>query len=249
MAADALGLVHAAYRDPAMVVLEGFHPLKHALRFGAVIEGAWSPDPAIPLNLARQLAPDVEALLASILAPVPEEIFRRLCPQTPDTAVVAIARRPAQSLAQSMASRRSPAVLLDRPTHMGNLGAVIRVAAAADAAAVLVSGAGDPWHPAAIRGSAGLHFALPVHEVSPDMDLAGSILALDAAGEPFDPAAMPKRAIFLFGSERHGISAPWRARADATLALPMRPGVSSLNLATSVAAVLYAQRLLRAEEG
>ena len=45
---------------------------------------------------------------------------------------------------------------------MGNMGACVRVAAAADAAGVLTTGGNDPWHPDALRGAAGLHFALPV---------------------------------------------------------------------------------------
>ena len=48
---------------------------------------------------------------------------------------------------------------------MGNMGACVRVAAAADAAAVLTTGSNDPWHPEALRGAAGLHFALPVARV------------------------------------------------------------------------------------
>ncbi len=46
-----------------------------------------------------------------------------------------------------------------------------------------------------------------------------------------------------FGTERYGLSEELRARADASVSIPMRPGVSSLNLATSVAAVLFAWRL------
>ena len=46
-----------------------------------------------------------------------------------------------------------------------------------------------------------------------------------------------------FGSEREGLSADLLARAERLLTVPMRPGVSSLNLATAAAVVLYASRL------
>ena len=49
--------------------------------------------------------------------------------------------------------------------------------------------------------------------------------------------------MLVFGTERAGLSDAMKARADRVVALPMREGVSSLNLATSVAAVLYAWRL------
>jgi TrmH family RNA methyltransferase len=53
---------------------------------------------------------------------------------------------------------------------------------------------------------------------------------------------VPERALLAFGTERDGLSDELLARADARLALPMRPGVSSLNLATAVAGVLYSLR-------
>jgi TrmH family RNA methyltransferase len=48
--------------------------------------------------------------------------------------------------------------------------------------------------------------------------------------------------VLVVGSERGGVGHELRARADHVLALPMRPGVSSLNLATAVAAALYRRR-------
>ena len=58
--------------------------------------------------------------------------------------------------------RAAPIVLLEDPRDLGNMGACVRVAAAADIAGVLSTGSHDPWHPDALRGAAGLHFALPV---------------------------------------------------------------------------------------
>jgi TrmH family RNA methyltransferase len=49
--------------------------------------------------------------------------------------------------------------------------------------------------------------------------------------------------VLAFGTERYGLSGELAARADARISIPMAPGVSSLNLATSVAAVLFAWRL------
>ena len=53
----------------------------------------------------------------------------------------------------------APVVLLEDPRDLGNMGACVRVAAAADAAGVLSTGSHDPWHPDALRGAAGLHYA------------------------------------------------------------------------------------------
>lgn len=126
---------------------------------------------------------------------------------------------------------------------MGNMGACVRVAAAADAAAVLTTGENDPWHPDALRGAAGLHFALPVAAVLSLPESDRPLLAIDPEGEPLGAAELPPRAVLAFGTERHGLSDELRARADAHIGIPMRAGVSSLNLATSVAAVLFSRRV------
>jgi TrmH family RNA methyltransferase len=136
-------------------------------------------------------------------------------------------------------------VLLEDPRHFGNLGAVIRVAAAAQAAGVLTTGRQDPWDPVAVRGSAGLHFALPVARVAELPHSDRPLLALDPGGQELQPALVPPRAVLAFGTERAGLSDELLEGADARLRLPMREGVSSLNLATSVAAVLYSLRLAR----
>lgn len=235
---------HAARRDGEVVVLQGFHALKHALRFDGQIEAVVCSDQAQVDGLAEGLAPDLGATIAELAVVLPPEAFKRLGPYVPHTGVVSIARRVhSDPTAVLAAEDPAPVVLLEDPRHFGNLGAVIRVAAAAQAAGVLTTGRQDPWDPVAVRGSAGLHFALPVARL---MELPASdrpLLALDPGGEQLDPELVPPRALLAFGTERAGLSDDLLARADARLCLPMREGVSSLNLATSVAAVLYSLRL------
>lgn len=234
-----------ARADPRRVVLEGFHALKHALRFGAELEVVAATDPAALEALAAGLAPDLAGRFAALATPVRRATLRALTARPHHTGVAAIARRPPFALAA--AARDAPVVLLEDPRRLGNVGAVVRVAAAAHAAAVATTGAADPWDPAALRGSAGLHFALPVGRLADDAALAPlagrPLLALDPGGEPLRPAAIPPSAVLAFGTERDGLGDDLLARADARLALPMRAGVSSLNLATAVAAVLFARQL------
>ena len=235
-----------ARSDPERAVLEGFHALKHALRFGAAVEAACAPAAAPVAALARRLAPDLADWLAHHLELVPEDLFGRLTLSPPATAVVAIARRPAADPQALLAAPgEAPVVLLEQPSHHGNVGAVVRVAAAAGAAAVLTTGPLEAWHPSALRGSAGLHYALPVVRLERLPESPRPLIALDPAGARLRPGDLPDDAVLAFGAERRGLSPALRARALRTVALPMRAGVSSLNLATAVAAVLYAWRLAR----
>ncbi|MBK5307067.1 MAG: hypothetical protein JJD92_10300 [Frankiaceae bacterium] len=213
------------------VRLEGFHAVKHALRFAPeLVDCVTVNDIEAVRRLAAQLAPDVIELLLE-RATVGEVEH--------PTGVEGLARRPAEDR-NILTTRRTPLVLLDEPRHPGNAGAVVRVAAAAGASGVAMTGTLDPWHPAVVRGSAGLHFALPVLRVAA-AEVAGPLIVLDAEGGQFD--TVPDDAVLVIGSERSGVGSELRARADAVVRLPMRPGVSSLNLATATAAVLYAWRL------
>lgn len=233
-----------ARRDPALTVVEGFHALKHALRFGAELVEAVAVDPDGLERLAAELAPDLAGELSGPVERIDAADLADLAPLVPRTGVVAIARRPAFDLDMVLADPRpAPVVLLEQPKNMGNIGACVRVAAAADAAAVLTTGENDPWYPDAVRGAAGLHFALPVAAI--DALPAGDrpLLAIDPEGEELRPELLAPRAVLAFGTERHGISAELLERADARISIPMREGVSSLNLATSVAVTLFAQRL------
>ncbi|HEY3262843.1 MAG TPA: TrmH family RNA methyltransferase [Pseudonocardiaceae bacterium] len=238
-----LGLVIAEQwqrlRDREVVLLDGFHAVKHALRFGAEVLSVITVDRAAALGMAEVLAPDLAGMLAARLAEVDAATFARLSGHR--TGVAALARRAPWSLGPLVAHRRSPLVFLDGPRHLGNYGAVVRVAAGLGAAGVVSTGTVDPWHPAVLRGAAGLHYAVPVLRLDEGLPGAveGPLLAFDAAGADARAATITSNAVLAFGSERHGLSPEVRARADRLLALPMRPGVASYNLASAVAMVLY----------
>jgi TrmH family RNA methyltransferase len=213
------------------VPLSGFHAVKHALRFApALVSEVTVASLEQAQQLCADLAPDVTgALLArAVVGPVEHP-----------TGVSAVARRPVADRAV-LDARTAPLLLLDHPRHPGNAGAAVRVAAAVGASGVAVLGELDPWHPAVLRGSAGLHYALPVLACALE-EVVGTVVALDADGDPWD--GLPDDAVLVVGSERAGLSQQVRARADRVMALPMTPGVSSLNLATAASAALYAWRL------
>jgi TrmH family RNA methyltransferase len=236
-----------ARRDPGLAVLEGFHPLKHALRFDANVLEVLTSDAGALERLAGELAPELAPRLRELAREIDPAVFAQLAPLTPSTGVMALAERPSVDTGAMLAdAREAPVVLLEDPRDLGNMGACVRVAGAADAAGVLTTGSHDPWHPDALRGAAGLHYALPVARLESLQELRGSgrpLLALDPDGDALDPRRLPARSVLAFGTERHGLSEELLASADARIAIPMRAGVSSLNLATSVAAVLFAWRL------
>lgn len=132
------------------VLLDGFHALKHALRFGAEVPVAVTTDRRAALALAAELAPDVRDTLDALLTEVPEDTYRSFVPRPHPTAVAALAIRPARDanlrkLAHT--PRSAPVIVLDNPRNLGNAGAVIRLAAGFGATGVVTTGTLDPGIP------------------------------------------------------------------------------------------------------
>ena len=221
----------ASASRPASVALQGLHCVKHALRFAPeLVDDVRVRDRTAVRALAERLAPDIadELLRRAVVAQVDHHTGVEARGAVPDADEAPLRHR------------RSPLVLLDRPRSPGNAGAVVRVAAAAGASGVAVTGPLDPWHASVLRGSAGLHYAQPVLHLDELSAVTGPYAVLDADGDP--DAELPSDAVLVVGTERDGVGEQLRARADVVLALPMRPGVSSLNLATATAAALYRRR-------
>ena len=233
-----------ARSDQTLAVLEGFHPLKHAIRFGADIMEVVAAEDGDLDQLVAEYAPDTAAAIDQIVQVVPGDVFAMLAPVTPPTGVIAIAKRPKVSPAKMLDNpEAAPVVLLENPRNLLNIGAAIRVSAAAGAAGVLTTGPQDPWNPAAVIAATGLQYAIPVARVDTLPACHRSLVVIDPGGVPLWQGSLPPHAVFAFGAEREGLSQELIARAGHCVSIHMSPGVSSLNLATAVSAVLYAWKL------
>ena len=129
-------------------------------------------------------------------------------------------------------------VALDGVQDPGNVGTIVRLAAAFDAAGVvLLPGCADAYGPKAIRASAGAILTVPVVEMKVEALLAcgRTIVYADAAG---DPTAPPPQSVIVFGSEGSGVSPAIRA-ATRPIAVATSGRVESLNVAASAAILLW----------
>lgn len=139
-------------------------------------------------------------------------------------------------------------VVIDSVQDPGNLGAIVRTAAAAGFDAVVTGpGTADLWSTRAIRASAGTLFALHMAkrvDLESSLDLlrvAGhSVLATDVRGETsVYQVEIEKRMTLVVGSEAHGLSETIIDRTDAIIRVPMGPLVESLNVAVATGIVMY----------
>lgn len=137
---------------------------------------------------------------------------------------------------------------LDRVQDPGNLGTLLRTAAAAGLeAAFLSSGCAAAWSPKVLRSGQGAHFALRVHEhvdlqalrVRLQIPLAAT--TLERAGSLYQQD-LRRPCAWLFGNEGRGVAADLLATADWRVHIPQSAGVESLNVAAAAAICLFEQR-------
>jgi len=134
----------------------------------------------------------------------------------------------------------------------GNFGAIVRSADALGATGVVAAGASaDPAGWKALRGSMGSSFRVPVSKATVDDTLAAAksaglrVYAAAMDGVPLDHCDLTGPTMIMLGSEGLGLPPAALGAADDRIAIPMRPGVESLNVAVSAALMLYEARRQR----
>ena len=166
---------------------------------------------------------------------------------------IAPTRHPQGVLAVVDEPRHSPwacaggvGLYLDGVQDPGNLGAIVRCAAALGAAAVwLGAGCADPFHPAAVRGSAGAVLLLPVDRQVELADAVGRIRAAGgevwaaaSSGTPVQRWRPPEPLLLLLGAEGRGLGSDALESADGSVAIPLDRAVESLNVAVAAGILL-----------
>ncbi|NLM83400.1 MAG: RNA methyltransferase [Clostridiales bacterium] len=137
-------------------------------------------------------------------------------------------------------------ILLDGIQDPGNMGTILRTAAAFGVGQVLLTGAcADPFGPKTVRATMGAVFRMPVRRVTlaelAEMKSEGLTLygaALREGSE--DIRSVPiESGVVAIGSEGRGLSGDVLALCDKTVIIPMAPGTESLNAATAAAIVIW----------
>jgi TrmH family RNA methyltransferase len=140
-----------------------------------------------------------------------------------------------------------PVLLADGVQDPGNLGTLMRTAAAFGFSMALGPGTVDPRNPKVLRASAGLFFRLrpvrlaPEWRLHPDLVLA---ITDPGQGQAYRSWSWPRQMVLAVGNEGSGVGLAVRERASVALAVPMEKGVESLNVAAA-AAILMAEAYAR----
>ena len=233
-----LGNRKTRYAERAFV-LEGMRA------FSAAIDAGVEPETVL-------LADDAAADLLELAEPfAPRVVARRLFDQVMETespqGIAAIFAMPASS---SPDVEDPLIVMLDGIGDPGNLGTIIRTAAAAGADGVVLGpGCVDPFNAKAVRAAMGSLFALPMWEHSSAVDAwlvetCPTRVLADGAGEvTYDAPIWQGGVAMIVGSEAHGATAWGRGLATARIRIPLTRHIESLNASIAAGILLFeAQR-------
>jgi TrmH family RNA methyltransferase len=211
------------------IVIEGPKMVRDAIAAG------WRPI-AIAVDAALENDGTAELL------PFATELFKMLTGTRTSQGMAGLFERPQGTLDRIFARRDSVIVALDDVQDPGNVGTMVRLAAAFDAAGVVVTpGCADPLGQKAIRSSAGAILTVPVARATHEELLAFAaragmpLFVADGSGTRVSPPATG--AVLVFGNEGSGVSAVL-AEGATKIAIPISPRVESLNVAASAAILL-----------
>lgn len=238
-------------------VAEGVRTVEDLLQSALRVRGALvgpqlraSPRGAALLeSLAGRAVPVVE---------VNERDFASAADTDSPQGVLAVAEIPNRSWASVPAGPAVRVVVLDAVQDPGNVGTIVRTAAALGAAAtVALPGTVDLWSAKVVRSAMGAHFIHPAFATTwEELDTWRSaqgvaLWGADAAGEAVGDRSgqATARLALVVGNEGGGLSAAAHQRIERFVALPIAAGVDSLNVAVATGILLFQLRPAASDHG
>lgn len=238
-------------QEQGVFLLEGTHLVEEAYTAGLALQVVcWTPEwcdrhPILYSQIAQQ-ASRVELVSAGII--------EAIATTTSPDGIVATASR--QAALRPFDSSVSLGIALETLQDPGNLGTIIRTAAAAGVEGLWLStDSVDLDHPKVLRATAGQWFRLPmmatdnlIGEVQRCQQQSIQVVAtLPNAPLTYWQVDLTCPTLLLLGNEGNGLSEPLAAMADVQVSIPLATGVESLNVAIAAALIVYEAKRQRTQ--
>jgi TrmH family RNA methyltransferase len=231
-----------------LFVAEGVRAVEELIASPLVVQGLLvapqvtdAPRGSALLDLARRRGVDITT--------VDEREFASAAETESPQGVLAIAEIPPRRLEDVTVAGTTRLVVLDAVQDPGNVGTILRTAAALGAAAVLaMPGTVDLWNAKVVRSAMGALFHSPAFMSTwPELDTfrarhGVAVWGADAGGIPLERLHPPDRLALLVGNEGAGLSAEGRVRVEQSVSIPIGSTVESLNVAVATGIILYQLR-------
>lgn len=228
-----------ARREAGVLVVEGVRLVEEAHQAGWAVELVLhSPE----LNRRGQELVEAFQAQGAMVEAVDERVLRAASDTQTPQGILAVIK--VQSLPRP--ANLDPALVIDGVRDPGNLGTMLRTAAAAGVRMVyLTPGGVDPYSPKVVRAGMGAHFRLPLEEapwdtIRAELQAAGLRLYLAAAGEGqvYSQVDLRRPLALIIGGEAEGAGSQARTTA-APIHIPMPGGMESLNAAIAAGVLLF----------
>ena len=231
-----------------LFVAEGIRTVEELLASPLTITGALTCDLLDRTPRGAALAAQLHGRDIEVVRVSEREFLTATDTEQPQ-GVLAVAERPVHALDSIPSTGALRLLVLDGIQDPGNAGTLLRTAAALGAqATVVLPGTVDPWNAKVVRSAVGIQFRHRTIECTEEeltRYLTGAKIPLwgaDAGGTPVGAKAPPPRLALAVGNEGAGLKPSLRDACAETIALPMSPGVESLNVAVAAGIALFALR-------
>ena len=221
-------------------LLDGIHLVAAYHQAGGLPE-------AVMVAVSAQDHPEIRDFLDRVppenLIVLSDELFRDISTVGTPTGIAALIRIP-----QPAEGQTDCCVLLEDVQDPGNLGSILRSAAAAGIGRIYLSpGCADAWSPKVLRAGMGAHFHLSIHEnsdlVAAARNFSGQVVATTLGAEKtLFNLDLSGQTAFIIGNEGAGISEDLLEAADSRVMIPMPGAAESLN-AAAAAAICFFERV------
>jgi len=235
----------------AEVLLDGEHLVQEALACDIPIEVAAFSDKQLAnaLSPVSRLARDVKKRGGRVMT-VGDQVLAAISPVQHPSGVVAIGRaRPSDvGVVMSGLSDLPVTLILAGLQDPGNVGAIVRAAAAFGASGIVaIEGSANPFGWKALRGAMGATFRVPVASRGTMTDVVAAakkknvrlVAAVPRGGTPLPQLNLRTPTAVVLGAEGAGLPAEAMTPMQETVTIPMQKPVESLNVAVAAALILY----------
>ena len=232
----------------SLFVAEGVRAVEELVRSGLEIRGILTAPQLADAPRGAQLMADASSAGIETVA-VNDAEFRSAAETESPQGVLGIAAIPERSLERITPDDHFRLLVLDALQDPGNIGTILRTAAAfAVSATVALPGTVDLWNAKVVRASMGAHFRHPAFHVTPDHLFAFldrhtvELWGADTGGLPLSGVEPPARLALAVGNEGGGLGDNVRARTSRTIGIEISSGVESLNVAVATGILLHGLR-------
>ena len=231
-----------------LFVLEGFKLMSEAVRSGVELERVFATENAA--SKCTEIAPDTEIITVS------ESVYEKMSSEKSPQGVICVAKYIDKIHniykiynMEDFSGQKKRVLLLSSLRDPGNLGTVIRSAAAFGCEEIILSSdCADIYNPKTVRAAMGTLFRQRISYVPSLTDTVGVMreagysvysAVLDEGAVPLNKLTLGRSTAFVIGNEGHGIDPEVVTNSTGTVYIPMAEGVESLNASAAAAVIMW----------